>query len=490
MEPENIIVLFHYLPMMQEAFKKFNADEWREWGERVGEGAQIARRPEEALCDRLLLEDGCVVEVDDPELGPIRHLGVITELRGTPGEVRGPAPRRGEHTEEVLREASAAATLTRSGTQTIEPAVAPLHGIRVLDIGLALAGPYGTSLLADLGADVIKIMAPWDGPWMESGMGQMANRGKRSVLLNLAKPNGLGAFYELVENADVVTHNMGWGVAERLGVGYDDLRIRNPSLVYCASSGFDRARSARNIPGTDQSGSALAGQEWEDGGCWRGGRPFFGTSMGDLGNGFLVAIGVLEALYHRLRTGEGQYVGCSILGACLATSSGTFAFPDGSGPDRPKLDALQLGFHALYRLYETADGWLCLAALTQNHWDRLCDAIGSPELVADSRFVDAAARHANDDDLCKLLEDVLRANTAQTWFDVLDAARVPVEISTPGYMMAAADSPFVTFSLTPALVPGEAPQVGEHTDEILAELELTAVAVAAIHEECANRSQG
>ena len=490
MEPENIIVLFHYLPLMQDAFKKFTADEWREWGERVSEGVQIARKPEEALCDRLLLEDGCVVEVADPELGPIRHLGVITELSGTPGEVRGPAPRRGEHTEEVLREASGVAPSTGSGTPSIGSAVGPLHGIRVLDIGLALAGPYGTSLLADLGADVIKIMAPWDGPWMETGMGQTANRGKRGVLLNLAKPYGLMAFYKLVENADVVTHNMRWGVAERLGVGYDDLRKHNPTLVYCASSGFDRVRSARNIPGTDQSGSALAGQEWEDGGCWRGGRPFFGTSMGDLGNGFLVAIGVLEALYHRLRTGEGQHVGCSILGACLATSSGTFALPDGSGPDRPKLDALQLGFHALYRLYETADGWLCLAALTQDHWVRLCEAIGAPDLVADTRFVDTGARHANDDDLCKLLEDVLSANTAHTWFDLLDAAGVPVEISAPGLVMAAADSPFLTFSLTPASVPGEAPRVGEHTDEVLAELDLAAEVVAAIHEECANRSRG
>src|SRR5258706_11804028 len=89
----------------------------------------------------------------------------------------------------------------------------PLAGVRVLDIGLALAGPYGTSLLTDLGADVIKVNAPWDGPWLETGIGQMANRGKRSILLNLGKPNGLAAFLELAKTADVVTHNMRWGVA-------------------------------------------------------------------------------------------------------------------------------------------------------------------------------------------------------------------------------------------------------------------------------------
>src|SRR6202023_2925395 len=108
----------------------------------------------------------------------------------------------------------------------------------------------------------------------------------------------------------------------------------------------DRARTPANGPGTDQSGSALAGQEWEDGGCWHGGQPFFGTSMGDPGNGFLTAIAVTEALFHRPRRGGGQAGATSILYACLAGTSGTFAYPDGSGPERPKLDALQLGFHA------------------------------------------------------------------------------------------------------------------------------------------------
>jgi crotonobetainyl-CoA:carnitine CoA-transferase CaiB-like acyl-CoA transferase len=491
MEPENIIVLFHYLPLMQAAFKKFTADEWRAWGERVREGVQIVRTPEEALSDPLLLDDGCVVEVDDPELGPIRHLGIITELSASPGAVRGPAPRRGQHTEDVLHEASTATPAVAQANSTqIVAGASPLAGVRILDIGLALAGPYGTSLLTDLGADVIKVNAPWDGPWLETGIGQMANRGKRSILLNLGKPNGLAAFLELAKTADVVTHNMRWGVAERLGVGYDDLRRHNRSIIYCASRGFDRVRSAANIPGTDQSGSALGGQEWEDGGCWRGGRPFFGTSMGDLGNGFLAAIGIVEALYHRMRTGEGQLVETSILNACLATSSGTFAFPDGTGPDRPKLDAMQLGYHALYRLYDTADGWICVAAVTQAHWRRLCAAIARPDLADDARFVDADARTANDDDLTKLLEDIFAADSAKAWFAALDHAGVPIEVSAPGSLTAPADTPFLTFSVTPASVSGDAPALGAHTDEILAELRLPDDVVVAIQDECANRARG
>ena len=488
MEPENIIVLFHYLPLMQAAFQRFTAAEWCDWGDRVKEGVQVVRAPEEAVSDPSLVEDGCVVEVRDPELGPIRHLGVITELSRTPGGVRGPAPRRAEHTEAVLREAARPGR-TESATPALPSAVGPLDGVRVLDIGLALAGPYGSSLLADLGADVIKINAPWDGPWLETGIGQTANRGKRSLLLNLARPNGLAAFYKLVETADIVTHNMRWGVAERLGVAYEDLREYNPSVIYCASRGFDRARSAANVPGTDQSGSALAGQEWEDGGCWRGGRPFFGTSMGDLGNGFLVAIGCLEALYHRDRTGEGQEVGCSILGACLATSSGTFAFPDGSGPARPKLDGLQLGFNALYRLYETSQGWICLAAVTPDHWQRLCTALDRTDLIVDGRFADAEARAANDDDLCKLLGDAFATRSAAAWFEALDRAGVPIEISAPGFVTSAVDRPFLEFSHTPASVLGEAPRLGEHTDEVLAELVLSDDVIAAIHDECANRAR-
>ncbi len=491
MEPENIVVLFYYLPLMQAAFKKFTAEEWRVWGERVKEGVQVVRTPEEAFSDEVLLAEGSVVEVADPDLGPIRHIGVITELSRTPGAVQGPAPRRGEHTAEVMSEAAGSPDVY-AGNPTPADALSegPLAGVRVLDIGLALAGPYGTSLLADLGADVIKVMAPWDGPWMDTGIGQMANRGKRGVLLNLGKPNGLDAFYKLVETADVVAHNMRHGVAERLGVDYETLRAIKPNLIYCASRGFDRDRSARGLPGTDQSGSALAGQEWEDGGCWHGGQPFFGTSMGDLGNGFLTAIAINEALFHRARTGEGQVVGTSILYACLAGTSSTFAHPDGSGPDRPKLDALQLGFHALYRLYETSEGWLCLAAVTSEHWEHLCRVTGREDLHLDHRFADSVARRTNDHELGKILEEVFGARTAAEWFAGLDEAGVPVELSKPGMVVAPPGTPFLQFSVTPARPPGEAPVLDEHTDVVLAELRLDDETVAAIKEETANRARG
>jgi crotonobetainyl-CoA:carnitine CoA-transferase CaiB-like acyl-CoA transferase len=449
----------------------------------VKEGVQVIRSPEAALADPLLIEDGCVVEVVDPELGPIRHLGTIVEFTKTPGGAQGPAPRRGEHTDAVLAEAAAPRPAADLPAARSIGSGGPLAGVKVLDIGLAAAGPYATSLMADLGADVIKVNAPWDGPWMGMALGQSVNLGKRSVVLNFSKPAGRAALAKLVEQADIVGHNMRFGVAERVGVGYDDLRAINPSIIYCASRGFDRIRSATNVPGTDQSASALGGQEWEDGGRWRGGRPFLGTSMGDLGNGYLSAIACIQALYHRDRTGEGQWVSTSILNACLTTSSGTFIFPDGSGPERHKLDALQLGFNALYRLYETADGWVCLAAVKPDHWGRLCDAVGRSDLAGDDRFADAAARAVNDDELAKHLEEAFAGRSAREWFDVLDAAGVPVEVSAKGFVSPAGDQPFIRFSATPASAPGEPPVMGAHTTEILTAVGLTEAEIDAVRAE-------
>jgi len=445
MEPEAIIELFHWFPLMQEAFRKFPAEDWARWGARVLEGVQIVRAPEEAIRDPALLVEGCVVEVDDPELGPIRHLGLLTDFSASPGRVQGPAPRPGEHAPEP------AAPRVRADAPL--PAH-PLDGVVVLDLGLALAGPFASSVLSDLGADVIKVNAPWDQWWLDTAIGQMANRGKRSVCLDLQSPEGLAALCRMVEQADIVTHNMRWGVAERLGVGYDDLRAHNPRVIYCQSRGFDRVRSAANLPGTDQMGSALGGQEWEDGGCGRGGRPFFGTSMGDLGNGYLLAIAAVQALYRRDRTGEGQAVGTSILNSCLATPMATFLHADGSAPDRAMLDPMQLGFHACYRLYETADGWLCLAAIEPGHVAGLSDALGC-ELPAD----EAA--------LAALLETRFRERSAEEWSAALDAHGVPAEVSSPTFTRRDEDQPVLGFSRTPALVAGPAPRVGEHTAEIL-----------------------
>jgi crotonobetainyl-CoA:carnitine CoA-transferase CaiB-like acyl-CoA transferase len=197
----------------------------------------------------------------------------------------------------------------------------------------------------------------------------------------------------------------------------------------------------------------------------------------------------MHALYHRDRTGQGQEIGTAILNACLATSSGTFAFPDGSGPERAKLDAMQLGFNALYRLYETAKGWICLAAVTEDHWARLCQATGRSDLAGDPRFADATARTVNDDDLWKLLDDVFATRRADEWFAVLDGAGVPIEISAPGFMSTDPGQSFLRFSATPTTPPLEAVELGAYTLEILSELGYTAPEIAAVVAETADTAR-
>ena len=217
------------------------------------------RAPEEALIDPLCLDDGCVVEVLDPELGPIRHVGIIQDFGLTPGQVRGPAPRRGAHRRRQgggAHRGVAGRTFCTHGRDA-RPAARGLSAS--LDLGVALAGPFANVQLANLGADVIKVNAPDDSWWLHTAMGQSANFGKRSVVLDLKTERGLALLHELVKTADVVAHNMRYGTPEKLGIDYESLRAVNPRIIYCQSFGFDKTRSALRLPGTDQAGSAARG---------------------------------------------------------------------------------------------------------------------------------------------------------------------------------------------------------------------------------------
>ena len=206
-------------------------------------GVALVRSPGEALADPALLADGCVVEMDHPEHGRIRHVGNVVELAATPGGVQGPVAGRGEHTEEVraaARDASAgapASTPAVSAPLASPPLASPLAGLRVVDLGLGVAGPFAPKMLADLGADVIKVHALHDTFWAGTHMGLGTNRGKRSISVNLKDPRGNEILHRLVDRADVLATNWRPGAAARLGIDEASLRETHPRLVFCNTRG-------------------------------------------------------------------------------------------------------------------------------------------------------------------------------------------------------------------------------------------------------------
>ena len=507
-----LAAMYEVWPAMIDAYASMPASEWVERAKRSRRASvQPVRSPEEALLDPDFAADGCVVDVDDPEVGAIRAVGRVIDLRATPAVDLGAAPSVGAHTADVRAEADRAlretSTAGRSATSSTPgdapgdsaggiPLGAPLEGVRVLDFGNAVAGPFGAQLLGDLGADVIKVNTAMDAGWMRSHIAYLCNRSKRSIAVDLEEPEGREIVRQLLLTADVVHHNLGRGAIERMGIDYDSVKAINPNVVYCRTRAHEYSEVRRGVSGHDQSAAALTGTTWTDGGMDRGGKPHWPVvSLGDTGNGLLSAIGVIQALQHRDRTGEGQYVTTSIVYAHLVNNSMAWASTDGSTPgDRPLLDAMQLGWNALYRLYETADGWLCIAALTDDHFRRLCEGVGRTGLVGDSRFATPEARAANDDGLTQELGRALANRSAGEWFEVLDAAGVPCEISDPGFVLRVFDDPemqergwvahfdhavvgsmdtfglLVDLSDTPGRISGPPLVVGECTREILAEL--------------------
>ena len=476
-----LVVLAHYHAQMKAAYAKYPSKEWLEAAAQVGIPMQPTRRPEDALNDQALIDEGMVVTLDDPEVGPIRQVGIVYGMSKTPGKVQGPAPTIGQHTDEILAELLN--PIPATPTASSGDLKAPLDGVLVLDLGLAIAGPFSNQLLSDLGATVIKVNTVYDTFWHSTHIAYTANRGKQSISINLKDPRGLAVLHELVKRADIVQHNMRYEAAIRLGVDYESLITIKPDLIYCHSSGFDKSRA--HLPGNDQTGACLAGVEYEDGGMANGGKPIWSlTSFGDTGNGFLAANAMIQAIYHRELTGEGQFLSTSILAACLLNSS--YAWVDaetGEGVDRPKVDALMFGTGPRTRLYETADRWICLAVQNDEQWSAVEHSLG----------IDGLTTMENDRAI-ETLTTSLRALTASEAFRLLDEAGVPCEIEDDQFAMRLFDDPqfrdaglvttvqqaqvgrfdqfghMWTFSETPTRIAGPPLIVGHDTVDIMSEI--------------------
>jgi crotonobetainyl-CoA:carnitine CoA-transferase CaiB-like acyl-CoA transferase len=422
-------------------FKKFPAAEWVRVAAERGIAMQPVRAPEDSHADDALVAQGSIVEVDDPDLGRLRQSGLVYRMHKTPGHVRGGAARVGEHTDAVRAEADAAPDVAPQDAPSGAAMRGPLDGVVVLDLGVAVAGPWCGELLAQLGATLIKVDPPRQNFWLATKMAKAVNRSKRHLQLDIKQPGGTETIAELVKRADVFITNMRTQAASKLGLDYASLAKLNPGLVYCHTAGFDDSRAT--LAGNDQVSNSVAGTCWEDGGMHNGGKPYFHSgSGGDLGNGSLGAIAIVQALYHRDKTGEGQELDTNIVNAGLFACARVYSGADGTRYEHPSLDAELLGVSARYGLYECrGETWLCLAALTDAHWDALTSVI--PKLAGDDRFATAAARTANDPALRNLLEGELAGDTAANWFAELDAAGVPCEVSAIDFGQQVFDDPEV-----------------------------------------------
>jgi crotonobetainyl-CoA:carnitine CoA-transferase CaiB-like acyl-CoA transferase len=321
-------------------------------------------------------------------------------------------------------------------TMTSRPDQDALGELRILDFSRVLAGPFATMMLADLGATVIKVERPgvgdetrtWGPPYDARGEAtyfQSVNRNKDSVVLDLSTEEGLRRARELAADADVVVENFRPGVMDRLGLGYDALSGQRPALVYCSITGFGAGPGA-DLPGYDLLVQALGGL-MSITGSPEGEPQKVGVALVDVLAGLFAAVGILAALRHRDRTGEGQRVEVDLLSALLAGlvnqgSAHTIAgaIPERLGNAHPSISP--------YELYDTGDGQVVLAVGNDRQFAALCGVLGAPDLAADARLATNAQRVAHRDFLRTELERRLAGASATEWATALTAVRVPAGV--------------------------------------------------------------
>lgn len=388
----------------------------------------------------------------------------------------------------------------------------PLKSLKVVDASQILAGPYCTMLLADMGAEVVKVEKPNGGddtrrmgpPFIngESAAFLAMNRNKRSVVLNLKSADGVSAMKRLVSDADVFIENYRAGAMDRAGLGYDDLSKLNPNLIYCSISGFGRTGPYSERAGFDLVAQGMSGVMSFTG--IPGSPPVkVGVPMADLNAGLYATYGILTAYINRLKTGAGQYLEVSILEAALAYTvweSSSF-WATGITPG-PLGSAHRLS--APYQAIRTSDGHINLGAPNQSNWERMCEAIDRPDLLEDTRYSDNAGRLTNQAQLESDLESTFVRRTTLEWMDVLNAAGVPcgpiydmeqvwgddhvksrgmrVDLEHPTAGMVGNIGLAARLYGSPGSIRTAAPLLGQHTREVLGKAGYTADEIDAMYE--------
>ena len=377
--------------------------------------------------------------------------------------------------------------------------MAPLDGIRVIDLSRVVSGPFCAMTLGDLGADVIKIEEPGRGdesrafgpPFQggESPYFLSVNRNKRSCTVNLKHAAGKAILRRLLGEADVLIENFRPGAMARLGFGYESVSAAHPRLVYCSISGFGDSGPDASRPGYDlivQGESGLMDLTGEPGGP----PSRIGTSIADLASGMMAAQGILAALYARRTTGRGQHVRVAMLDAIvslLTYNTGNY-FASGVSPTRRGNDHPSV---APYQTLRAKDGWMNLAVANDSLWIRYCEAVDRPDLRDDPRFATAPARVEHRRTLIPIIEALTLTRTVREWMDLLGAAGVPcgrirnvAEVCSNPQLVGrgkVVEHPHPTagavrmigqpieLSETPARIETSPPLLGEHTKDVLRE---------------------
>ena len=367
----------------------------------------------------------------------------------------------------------------------------PLAGLRVLDLSAYIAGPYGCTLLADQGAEVIKIEPPSGDNLRkypstleaESRAFLGVNRGKRGLVLDLKQPEALDVMMRLVKTADVLVHNFRPGVPERLGIGYEQLREVNPRLIYCAVTGYGETGPSRDKAGYDQVLQTMTGICSLQG--RHGGPPeiVYGSVV-DYYAAALVAAGVSSALFDRERSGAGQYVGVSLLRSALAMQSARMIWAD----DEPKEMGRDMRSGGITGIHPTRQGYLYLSANTPHFWQALCEKTDLKELAENERYDTVRKRALHCGEIVPKLRAALQVRTALEWEthfgdavpcaaargieDMFDHPQVLAEdmvtdFEYPGVGRYRGFKHPIRFGATPLPEPFAAPAFGEHSDAVL-----------------------
>jgi len=400
----------------------------------------------------------------------------------------------------------------------------PLAGVKVLDLSRVLAGPWAGQLLADLGADVIKVERPgvgddtrgWGPPYLkdtdgnetaEAGYYLSANRGKRSIAIDIAKPEGQAIILKLASEADVLIENYKVGGLKKYGLDYASLKEKCPRLVYCSVTGFGQTGPYADRAGYDfmiQAMGGLMSITGERDGMPGAGPQKVGVAVSDLTTGLYSVIGILGALRHRDLTGQGQHVDMALLDVTvgLLANQNMNWFIGGKVPVRAGNAHANI---VPYQDFATSDGYMILATGNDRQFKAFCDVAGAPQLAEDPRFATNRGRVENRDILVPLVADLMKTRTTAEWIATLEGVAVPCgPINTIPQAFAdphvqsrgmAFDLPHplsgsvpqvacpIKFSGSPIEYTKAPPTLGQHSDEILAELGFNAGEIDALKDQ-------